>query len=365
MDKIKVLIVDDSSVIRSIVRAALSNDSAIEVVGEAEDPFEARELIKELNPDVLTLDVEMPKMDGITFLKNLMRLRPLPVVMLSTLTTKGADITLEALDIGAIDFIAKPTVEEITAQQEKFDTLLIDKVKGAVSVDQKNFALSKAGRQANEQILPFTGVQRANHIVAIGASTGGTEALKNFLMSLPENSPPIVIAQHIPKTFSARFAERLNNICQITVHEAQHGQKIKTGHAYIAPGSLHLEVVEKGGSLFCTLSDGVPVNRHKPAVDVLFDSLLTNAGNVQAILLTGMGKDGAQGMLRLKEAGANTIVQDKSTSLIWGMPGQAFGLNAHRSVLPLNEIPKAMLDYAGMSLSEMKDYCLDGVINDV
>ena len=183
-------------------------------------------------------------------------------------------------------------------------------------------------------------------------------------MSLPQNAPPIVIAQHIPKTFSARFAERLNKICQITVHEAQHGQKIKTGHAYIAPGSLHLEVVEKGGSLFCTLTDGAPVNRHKPAVDVLFDSLLPNASNVQAILLTGMGKDGAQGMLRLKQAGANTIVQDKSTSLIWGMPGQAYGLNAHRNILALNEIPVAMLNFAKLSLSEMKDYFPEDATDD-
>ncbi len=355
MNKIKVLIVDDSSVIRSIVRAALSTDPQIDVVGEAEDPFEARTLIKKLNPDVLTLDVEMPKMDGITFLKNLMRLRPIPVVMLSTLTTKGADITLEALDIGAIDFIPKPSVEKILEQKDSFDSLLIDKVKGAVSVDQKNYLLSKATEHKNVKTdIQFDGVKRSNHIIAIGASTGGTEAIKSVLLSLPANSPPVVIAQHIPKTFSARFAERLDSICLLTVHEAQHGQKIKEGHVYIAPGDQHLKIALKGGSLFCTLSDSEPVNRHKPAVDVLFDSLVPLHSNVQAVLLTGMGKDGAKGMLNLKNAGARTIIQDKQSSLIWGMPGQAYALNAHCAQVSLNNIAENLLSFASLDKEQMK-----------
>jgi len=364
MDKIRVLIVDDSSVIRSIIREALSHSNHIEVVGEAEDPLIARDLIKKLNPDVLTLDVEMPKMDGITFLMNLMRLRPMPVIMLSTLTTKGADITLQALEIGALDFIAKPTVQELMATQDSFKEVLIEKITQAVKVDQKNFKISntlennKASNKATndiDNILPFTGGKRANHLIAIGASTGGTEAIKKLLVRLPSNSPAIVITQHIPKTFSLRFAQRLNDMCKVEVHEASHGQKIKEGHVYIAPGDKHLEVVHKSGSLFCTLTDGPEVNRHKPAVDVLFDSLTNLADNVQAVLLTGMGKDGAEGMLRLKEHGAKTIIQDKNSSLIWGMPGKAHDISAHTVDLPLGEIAKELLDYATLDRVDMKN----------
>jgi two-component system chemotaxis response regulator CheB len=364
MDIIKVLIVDDSSVIRNIIKEALSHSNHIEVVGEAEDPLVARELIKKLNPDVLTLDVEMPKMDGITFLLNLMRLRPMPVIMLSTLTTKGADITLQALEIGALDFIAKPTVQELMATQDSFKEVLIEKITQVVTVDQKNFKLSDtlASNTANNKasldvnnVLPFTGVKRANHLVAIGASTGGTEAIKKLLVRLPSNAPAIVITQHIPKTFSLRFAQRLNEHCQVEVHEATHGQKIKTGHVYIAPGDKHLEVVHKNGALFCTLSDGSEVNRHKPAVDVLFDSVCGLADNVQAILLTGMGQDGAQGMLRLKTRGARTLIQDKNSSLIWGMPGKAHAISAHTMESPLVDITKHILNYASLNRTQMKD----------
>jgi len=360
MEKIKVLIVDDSSVIRNIIKEALSHSNDIEVVGEAEDPLVARDLIKKLNPDVLTLDVEMPKMDGITFLTNLMRLRPMPVIMLSTLTTKGADITLQALEIGALDFIAKPTVQELIATQDSFKEVLIEKITQVVTVDQKNFKLSDtlaSNKVAdnNNNVLSFSGVKRANHLVAIGASTGGTEAIKKLLITLPSNSPAIVITQHIPKTFSLRFAQRLNVSCQMEVHEASHGQKIKTGNVYIAPGDKHLEVVHKNGALFCTLSDGDEVNRHKPAVDVLFDSVTSLADNVQAILLTGMGQDGAQGMCRLKELGARTLIQDKNSSLIWGMPGRAHAICAQTMELPLTKIAKNILDYAVLSRTEMQD----------
>jgi len=362
MDIIKVLIVDDSSVIRSIIKEALSHSNQIKVVGEAEDPLVARELIKKLNPDVLTLDVEMPKMDGITFLVNLMRLRPMPVIMLSTLTTKGADITLQALEIGALDFIAKPTVQELIATQASFKEVLIEKITQAVSIDQKNFKLSDTlasnrivkGKDKAD-VLTFSGVKRANHLIAIGASTGGTEAIKKLLISLPSNAPAVVITQHIPKTFSLRFAQRLNENCQVEVHEASHGQKIKEGHVYIAPGDKHLEVVHKNGALFCTLSDGVEVNRHKPAVDVLFDSMSDFADNVQAVLLTGMGQDGAKGMLRLKELGARTIIQDKNTSLIWGMPGRAHAIGAHTMESPLLDIAKHLLDYATLNRTAMQD----------
>jgi len=356
MELIRVLIVDDSSLIRSIIKDALSHSNYIEVVGEAEDPFIARDLIKKLNPDVLTLDVEMPKMDGITFLMNLMRLRPMPVIMLSTLTTKGADITLQALEIGALDFIAKPTIKDLLASKDSFREILIEKITQAVKIDQKNFKLSDvlANNKDLNNISSFMGAKRTNHLVAIGASTGGTEAIKKLLLSLPSNAPAIVITLHIPKTFSLRFAQRLNEICQVEVHEASHGQKIKAGHVYIAPGDKHLKVVSKNGALFCTLSNEQEVNRHKPAVDVLFDSISPLADNVQAILLTGMGQDGAHGMLRLKALGAKTIIQDKNSSLIWGMPGKAHALLAHTIALPLSEIANQILDYAVLNRMDMQ-----------
>ncbi len=355
MKKIKVLIIDDSAVLRNIVNEILSSDTDIEVVGEAKDPFVARELIKKLNPDVITLDVEMPKMDGITFLENLMRLRPMPVVMLSTLTTKGADITLKALELGAIDFIAKPSFEALVENRFSFKNDLLSKVKSAINVDQKNYALAQSLKEeVSNNVLPFHGVKRQNHLIAIGASTGGTEAIKCILLNMPNNCPPIVITQHIPKSFSTRFAERLNNNCTITVHEAKHGQKLKNGNAYIAPGDQHLTVVSKGGALFCLLVDSEPINRHKPAVDVLYNSLIPIANNVQAVLLTGMGQDGAKGMLALKKAGAMTIIQDKNSSLIWGMPGSAHAINAHTIQLCLNEISTKLLEYSSLDEIEMK-----------
>ena len=357
MSKIKVLIIDDSAVIRKIVREILQSDSQINVVGEAEDPFIARDLIKRLNPDVLTLDVEMPKMDGITFLTNIMRLRPMPVVMLSTLTTKGADTTLQALELGAVDFIGKPTESELLAELSSFKEILLDKVKQAVKINQKNFKLSNAlqNKPSSTRTLPFSGCQRLNHLIAIGASTGGNDAIKKLLLSFPKNSPAIVITQHIPKIFSERFAQRLDADCIIHVQEARHGQKIKAGNAYIAPGGMHLKVASKNGNLFCIIENTNPVNRHKPSVDVLFESLLPIANNVQAVLLTGMGRDGADQMLALKEAGTRTLVQDKSTSLVWGMPGAAFKINAHCKELPLHKFAKALLAFASLNRDEMKD----------
>jgi len=356
MSSIRVLVVDDSKVIREIIVEALKEAHDINVVGEAADPFEARELIKQLNPDILTLDVEMPKMDGITFLRNLMKLRPMPVVMLSTLTTKGADITLEALEIGAVDFIAKPSVNQIKASLNDFKTELINKIKQAAKVDQKNFKLNKSVfDKAKSNKLVFSGVKRANHLIAIGASTGGTEAIKQVLQSLPQISPPIVITQHIPKNFSARFAQRLDSLCTVTVQEAQHGQKVKTGNVYIAPGDQHLKMVLKNGSMFCTLEDSADVNRHKPSVDVLFDSLVPYADNVQAVLLTGMGQDGAKGMLNLKQNGAFTIIQDQASSLIWGMPGKAHALSADTIQSDLSKIAFNFLHYASLDLKGMEE----------
>jgi two-component system chemotaxis response regulator CheB len=355
LKKITVLIIDDSSVIRNIIKEALSHDDSIEVIGEAQDPIAARGLIKQLNPDVLTLDVEMPKMDGITFLENIMRLRPMPVIMLSTLTTKGADVTLEALEIGAVDFIAKPSVQELLASQNSFKEVLVSKIKQATIIDQKKYKLFKVLHD-KKQNIPFTfvGVKCTNHLVAIGASTGGTEAITSILIRLPKNSPAIVITQHIPKSFSERFANRLNKCCEINVQEATHGQKIKQGNAYIAPGNMHLKVVKKGEGLFCTLEDSAEVSRHKPSVDVLFDSLIPIADNVQALLLTGMGRDGADGLLKLKQSGSRTLIQDKASSLVWGMPGKAYELNAHCEQVALSQIAQNILDFALLNEVNMK-----------
>ena len=355
MKPIKVLIIDDSSVIRAVIKEVLKDETDILIVGEAKDPLIAREQIKKLNPDVLTLDVEMPKMDGITFLKNLMRLRPMPVIMLSTLTTKGADTTLDALELGAIDFIAKPSFEELIENKSAFKTKLIRKIKFAASIDNKNHKLISGSSKVDENIVhSFVGCQRANHIVAIGASTGGTEAFKRIITTLPKNCPPIVVTIHIPETFSARFAERINIYCAATVQEARHGQKIKEGNVYIAPGNMHLKIEAKGGTLYCILEDSEEVNRHKPSVDVLFNSLEPLANNVQGVLLTGMGQDGAKGLLNLKNAGAMTIIQDAASSLIWGMPGSAHALNAHVKECSLSNIPTEILNYASLDRSGMK-----------
>jgi two-component system chemotaxis response regulator CheB len=298
----------------------------------------------------------MPKMDGITFLSNLMRLRPMPVVMLSTLTTKGADTTLQALDLGAVDFIAKPAEQELLDKSIDFAKTLLDKVKQAAQIDQKNFQLSTKLQQVKaKKILFFSGHTPLNHIIAIGASTGGNDAIKNILMSMPTNAPAIVVTQHIPKIFSERFAQRLNADCAMQVQEAYHGQKLKSGNVYIARGDRHLKVIEKTGSLFCFIDDSAPVSRHKPSVDVLFNSLIPFASNVQAVLLTGMGRDGADGMLALKKAGARTIIQDKQSSLVWGMPGAAYKLSAHVDEFPLNKIAEEVLHYARLNRESIKD----------
>jgi len=342
-------------VIRGVINEVLKDDPEIEVVGEAKDPLVAREQIKKLNPDVLTLDIEMPKMDGMTFLKNLMRLRPMPVVMLSTLTTKGADITLEALEEGAIDFIAKPSFEQLITSKSIFKTTLLRKIKFAAAVENRNFKLqSNVSKEQSSELLTFIGSQRPNHIIAIGASTGGTEAIKTIITALPSNSPPVVVTIHIPEMFSARFARRVNEYCKVHVQEAKHGQKIKEGNVYIAPGNRHLKIESKGGALFCILEDSEEVNRHKPAVDVLFNSLEALGNNVQAVLLTGMGQDGAKGLFNLKESGAMTIIQDKASSLIWGMPGSAHALNAQVKECALLDIPKEILAYASLDRDSMK-----------
>ena len=349
MRVIKVLIVDDSKLVRQILTEILNQYHEIEVVGAAEDAFEARDMIKALKPDVLTLDVEMPRMDGVTFLKNLMRLRPMPVVMLSTLTEKGADVTLQALELGAVDFITKPKSAQLMGNLSAFNSALINKIKVAAAVDAKVINRAKL---SIPELVPFTADYSEHTIIAMGASTGGTEALRDVLIKMPSNSPAIVITQHIPESFSKRFAERLNRQCKMTVQEATHGQTIEKGNVYVAPGGLHLKVYYHSGKYLCSLCDSVPVNRHKPSVDVMFNSLAAlHHANVYSVLLTGMGNDGAHGMLKLKNRGNYGLIQDKKTSLIWGMPGSAFELNAHSEESSLDKVAQTLLNRVSQGMT--------------
>jgi two-component system chemotaxis response regulator CheB len=358
--RIRVLIVDDSALVRSLLSDILSSDPGIEVVGVAGDAHVAREKIKALNPDVLTLDVEMPKMDGITFLKNLMRLRPMPVVMVSSLTERGADVTLDALALGAVDYLSKPKID-LAATLQNYGEELIEKVRAASkasvrALDPRRAAMiatnmaSKASHNT-DAVLPRAPppkqLRTTERIIAIGASTGGTEAIKEVLMRLPPDTPGVVIAQHIPKAFSGPFAKRMNDCCQVTVYEAEDGQQVLAGHAYIAPGDRHLMVVRDGARYVCKLDDGVPVNRHKPSVDVLFRSVAQNAGrNAIGAILTGMGKDGARGLKEMLDAGSRTIAQDEATSVVWGMPGEAVSVGAAQYVLPLENVAGKILSLA-------------------
>jgi two-component system chemotaxis response regulator CheB len=353
--KIRVLVVDDSAVMRQLLTEILNSDPGIEVVGTAPDPYVARDKIKLLNPDVLTLDVEMPRMDGLAFLRNLMRLRPMPVVMCSSLTQKGATVALDALALGAIDFVAKPTVDVAHGIKESAQEI-IAKVKMAARAQVRPLvdasAMNVADRHDAGVVLPKrsapTHFATTDRIIAIGASTGGTEAIKEVLTHLPSDVPGIVIAQHIPAAFSGPFALRMDHCSVLNVCEARDGQPILAGHVYIAPGDRHLIVVRDGARYQCRLSDGELVNRHRPSVDVLFRSVAQSAGrNSIGIMLTGMGRDGAEGMKEMREAGASTIAQDEATSVVWGMPGAAWQIGAAQSLHPLTQIAARILDLAG------------------
>ncbi|MCW8878782.1 MAG: chemotaxis response regulator protein-glutamate methylesterase [Kangiellaceae bacterium] len=331
-----VIIVDDSAFIRVLLTQILDSDDGIKVVGTAEDPFDAREKIKKYNPDVITLDVEMPKMDGITFLKNLMRLRPMPVIMVSTLTQAGADITMQALNAGAFDFVGKPSTE-VKDKLMLLSEELIEKVKAAGRCNTN--ALEKTQVSNKEKLELKKGKSRVE-LIAIGASTGGTEAIQNVITRLPCNLPPIVMTQHIPDVFSTSYAKRLNGEAEMPITEVRAPQLLERGHAYLAPGHMHMKVTRKQGQLWAYLSDDSPVNRHKPAVDVLFDSVADTVGDKSiGIILTGMGADGAKGLLSLKNSGAFTVAQDEESSVVWGMPGAAVKLDAAEKVLSLSQIP--------------------------
>jgi two-component system, chemotaxis family, protein-glutamate methylesterase/glutaminase len=346
---IKVLIVDDSALVRQMLTEILNKAVDIDVVGSASDPFVAREKIKKLNPDVLTLDVEMPRMDGVTFLSNLMRLRPMPVVMISSLTEHGADITLQALELGAIDFVSKPKID-LKEGLTEYAGEIIAKVRAASKARVRPYSKPSSTKKlpdvsekhSADAVLQKTGKRHfrtTDRLIGIGASTGGTEAIKEVLVPLPPDMPGIVITQHIPGAFSSSFADRLNDSCALTVMEAKDGQQIVPGHVLIAPGDRHMLVVRDGARYICRLNDGPLVNRHKPSVDVMMRSMAQNVGpNAIGVMLTGMGDDGAASMGELQEAGANTLIQDEATSVVWGMPGEVFKRGFADEVLPLQKI---------------------------
>ena len=367
--KIRVLVVDDSAVMRQLLTEILNSDPDIEVVGTAPDPFVAREKIKLLNPDVLTLDVEMPRMDGLAFLRNLMRLRPMPVVMCSSLTQKGAAVALDALSLGAIDFVAKPAVDVIHGIKEAAQEI-VSKVKMASRAQVRPLVEHAPAARVEERhdagaVLPKrsapTHFATTDRIIAIGASTGGTEAIKQVLSCLPADIPGIVIVQHIPKAFSGPFAIRMNASSVLNVCEASDRQPILAGHAYIAPGDQHLLVVRDGARYQCRLSDGDLVNRHRPSVDVLFRSVAQSAGrNSIGVMLTGMGRDGAEGMKEMRDAGASTIAQDEHSSVVWGMPGAAWQIGAVQSLHPLQEIAARIVELANAPVDSLQCKALSG-----
>jgi Chemotaxis response regulator containing a CheY-like receiver domain and a methylesterase domain len=335
--KIKVLCVDDSALIRDLLRQIINEQDDMEVVAVASDPLVARDLIKRHDPDVLTLDVEMPRMDGLDFLERLMRLRPMPVLMVSSLTSAGSEITLRALELGAVDFLEKPSVG-IRSGMLEYSEILVSKIRAAATARPK-----PRRPEAPTPVLKAPLVS-SEKLVVVGASTGGTEAIREFLAPLPVNSPAILITQHMPGGFTHSFAQRLNRSCNLEVKEAEDGERILPGHAYVAPGDRHLLVARSGANYVVRLDDGPPVNRHKPSVDVLFHSAAQMAGrNAVGVLLTGMGKDGAAGLLALKQAGASTVAQDKESCVVFGMPREAIALGAADEVRALHEIPERVM----------------------
>lgn len=348
--KIRVIVVDDSALVRSLLSEIINRQRDMECIGTANDPLVAREMIRELNPDVITLDVEMPRMDGIDFLGRLMRLRPMPVVMISTLTERGAEVTMKALELGAIDFVAKPRVG-LASGLNDLAAQIVDKIRVAAVAQVRRAPVREAapagGGVAHAAAPPASallGRLSTEKLICIGASTGGTEAIKEVLIQMPADSPAIVITQHMPPGFTTSFAARLNGLCQITVKEAVNGERILPGHAYIAPGGTQFHVARSGANYVAVVDDGPPVNRHKPSVEVLFKSAAAVVGrNAFGIMLTGMGNDGAAAMREMKDAGSYNYVQDEATCIVFGMPREAIAHGASDEVLPLGQIAPALI----------------------
>ena len=349
-EPVKVLIVDDSALMRQLLTQILASDPGIQVVGAAADPFIARDKIKVLHPDVLTLDIEMPRMDGLTFLDKLMRGHPMPVVMISSLTEKGADTTLRALSLGAVDYVSKPRLDVSDGTVEQAEEI-VEKVKAAARVRIRKAPLP-ASEAAPAVSRPYQ-FSATHKVVAIGASTGGTEALKELLTALPADFPGIIVVQHMPETFTGAFAKRLDSMCRIHVAEARDGDRILPGHALLAPGGHQMAVVRRGAEYHVRVYRGERVNRHIPSVDVLFGSCAQQLGrNAFGVLLTGMGNDGAQGMLRMKQADSYTIAQDEATSVVFGMPKEAIRLGGVDEILPLPRIAGALVEHLGQRSRE-------------
>ncbi len=362
MNKTRVIVVDDSALVRSLLTEIINRQPDMECIGAASDPLVAREMIRTLNPDVITLDVEMPRMDGIDFLSKLMRLRPMPVVMVSTLTERGADVTLRALELGAVDFVAKPKIGvadglKLLAQD------ITDKVRVAAKAKMRRTVLPAAApapgaAAAAPAAASPIGRLSTEKIIFIGASTGGTEATKEVLVNLPPDCPAVVITQHMPPGFTRSYAARLDGLCRIRVAEAKDGERILPGHAYVAPGGFHLSVERSGANYIARVQDGDPVNRHKPSVEVLFRSAARVVGpNALGIMLTGMGADGASAMREMLDAGSYNIVQDEATCVVFGMPREAIAAGAASEVLPLSKIAPHLIERlrstAGMSLNRV------------
>jgi two-component system chemotaxis response regulator CheB len=336
---IKVLIVDDSALIRSLLSEIINLEKDMYLVGAAPDAYVARDLVNRFAPDVITLDIEMPKVDGLMFLEKLMKAHPTPVIMISTLTEQGSNATLRALELGAVDYIAKPKIG-VAQGIEDYRQLIVDKIRIAAKAKVKAMAAPKS---VNTSRLNYTGTEK---IIAVGASTGGTEAIKEFLMQLPSNSPAVVITQHMPPGFTTSYAKRLDSLCKLNVIETQGGERILPGNAYLAPGSFHLLIERSGADYRLRLSDSALVSGHKPSVDVMFNSLANCAAqNTVAVILTGMGKDGAAAMLSLHQHGAYTLAQDEASCVVFGMPKEAINLGGVDAVLPLDAIAPAVVKY--------------------
>lgn len=341
--RVRVLIVDDSALIRKMMTEILSKDPGIEVLGTAQDPYVAREKIKALNPDVITLDIEMPKMDGIEFLQKIMKLRPMPVLMVSSLTQQGADATLQALELGAVDYVAKPTQDLQFGLAEKCGEI-VEKVK-AVARARVRPGGGATGSASATRLRSAPEYSSTETVVAIGASTGGVEALTSLLTVLPPDSPAILVTQHMPASFTTSFAKRLDSMCAIHVTEAQDGARVLPGHAYLAPGDAHLRLTRSGANYVCRIAGQDRVSGHCPSVDVLYRSVAECAGkNAIGVILTGMGKDGARGLLEMREAGARTLGQNEATSVIYGMPRVAKEIGAVEQQLSLALIPQRILE---------------------
>ncbi|ASI70102.1 MULTISPECIES: protein-glutamate methylesterase/protein-glutamine glutaminase [Diaphorobacter] len=353
--KIRVIVVDDSALVRSLLSEIINRQSDMECIGTANDPLIAREMIREKNPDVITLDVEMPRMDGIDFLGRLMRLRPMPVVMISTLTERGAEVTMRALELGAVDFVAKPRVglssglNELAAQiVDKIRVAAVAHVRRAPARSAAAIVHPDAGAATAPAPAPaasaLLGRVSTEKVICIGASTGGTEAIREVLIHMPADSPAIVITQHMPPGFTTSFAARLNSLCQITVKEAVNGERILPGHAYIAPGGRQFYLARSGANYVAVVDDSPPVNRHKPSVEVLFKSAAAVVGrNAYGIMLTGMGGDGAAAMREMRDAGSYNYVQDEASCIVFGMPREAIAHGAADEVLPLSQIAQALI----------------------